>query len=163
MTVCTSYVLNWLNLFYLSNNTDNYKCVSSNKNAGTFVLYYNMKGETIQIAFSVLGDWTRAARFRPVFYCVAINGGFCSDVTECRTSHQQPRFNTLVQKMWNGFFLLKYYSWWPVWGGSLGASLGKQVLGCHSGPAQHLYWHECIQTSLYHVYMKEDCSSTPNA
>ena len=32
----------------------------------------------------------------------------------------------------------------------------KQVLGCHSELARHLYWLECIQMSRY---KKEGCSS----
>ena len=31
----------------------------------------------------------------------------------------------------------------------------KQMLGCHSQLAQHLYWYECIQMSHY---TKEECN-----
>ena len=87
-----------------------------------------------------------------------IEASFYNEGVDCSTLNLVVRVRSVMRKYDLDFFLFSYYIWWPVQGWHPWSCCAKQVLGCHSKPARHLYWYmyKCIQMSCYR---KEEYSS----
>ena len=92
-----------------------------------------------------------AVRYMIHFYCIAVEAGRVLDFESGGPGSIPGRGKCDLD-----FFSFPITFGGQCGGGSLGAWWAKQVLGCHSELARHLYWHECIQMSRYR---KEGCSS----